>query len=279
MVKRRRAGLDRTFAALADPTRRRILQHLAQGDQCVTRLARPHPISLPAISRHLRVLESAGLISRQQAGRVHQLTLQARPMKQASAWMENIAPSGKAPLIASKIICRNYKPRRKNMTARKNDPAHAAAPNELKIVRIFEAPRALVYKMFTEIEHALAWGGPREYPMVHLEADLRPGGKWRGCLRAKESGEEMWQGGVYREIVPLERLVYTFAWDEESGNSPNETLVTIIFADEGDGKTKMTFRQAPFTSDESREGHCEGWNSAFDRLDELLKKLKSGERK
>lgn len=88
MVKRRGAALDRTFAALADPTRRRILQHLALGDQCVTGLARPHAMSLPAISKHLRVLERAGLISRAQFGRVHQMTLQAKPMKQARDWIE-----------------------------------------------------------------------------------------------------------------------------------------------------------------------------------------------
>ncbi len=88
MVKYTGATLDRTFTALADPTRRRILQHLAQGDQCVTELARPHAISLPAVSRHLRVLERAGLITRQQTGRVHQLALQAQPMQQASDWIE-----------------------------------------------------------------------------------------------------------------------------------------------------------------------------------------------
>lgn len=88
MVNHRRASLDRTFAALADPTRRRILQHLARGEQCVTRLARPHAMSLPAVSKHLRVLEAAGLIRRAQAGRVHQMTLRAQPMKEARDWIE-----------------------------------------------------------------------------------------------------------------------------------------------------------------------------------------------
>ncbi len=88
MVNHSRASLDRTFAALADPTRRRILQHLARGEQNVTRLAAPHAMSLPAVSKHLRVLESAGLIRRRRRGREHQLALQAKPMKQASAWIE-----------------------------------------------------------------------------------------------------------------------------------------------------------------------------------------------
>jgi DNA-binding transcriptional ArsR family regulator len=88
MVKHSPSVLNRTFAALADPTRRRILAHLAQGDQCVTRLARPHAISLPAVSKHLRVLEKAGLIRRRRYGRVHQLQLEAAPMKQAARWIE-----------------------------------------------------------------------------------------------------------------------------------------------------------------------------------------------
>src|SRR5262245_26772241 len=88
MVKRRSRTLDSTFAALADPTRRCILQHLAGGDRCVTDLARPHSMSLPAVSKHLRVLESAGLISRLRCGRMHRLRLDVAPMREAHAWIE-----------------------------------------------------------------------------------------------------------------------------------------------------------------------------------------------
>jgi len=65
--------LDRTFGALADPTRRRILSQLAKGDGCVTDLARPHAMSLAAVSKHLIVLEKAGLVKRRRNGRVHSL--------------------------------------------------------------------------------------------------------------------------------------------------------------------------------------------------------------
>ena len=88
MVKYSSKTLNRTFAALADPTRRRILAHLARGDKCVTRLARPHAMSLPAVSKHLRVLEKAGLLRRRRYGRVHQLNLEAKPMRQAIRWIE-----------------------------------------------------------------------------------------------------------------------------------------------------------------------------------------------
>jgi DNA-binding transcriptional ArsR family regulator len=80
--------LNRTFAALADPTRRRILEHLAQGDKCVTRLAKPHRMSLPAVSKHLRILEKAGLLRRRRYGRVHEMQLEAKPLKQAAQWVE-----------------------------------------------------------------------------------------------------------------------------------------------------------------------------------------------
>ena len=88
MVKCSPRSLDRTFAALADPTRRRILAHLARGDQCVTHLAKPHAMSLPAVSKHLRVLEKAGLLRRRRYGRVHEMQLEAKPLKQAAQWVE-----------------------------------------------------------------------------------------------------------------------------------------------------------------------------------------------
>ena len=88
MVKYSSRTLNRTFAALADPTRRRILAHLAQGDQRVTRLAKPHAMSLPAVSKHLRVLEKAGLLRRRRYGRVHEMQLDAKPLRQAAQWVE-----------------------------------------------------------------------------------------------------------------------------------------------------------------------------------------------
>ena len=88
MVKCSPRLLNRTFAALADPTRRGILERLAGGDRCVTDLARPYRMSLPAVSKHLRILETAGLVRRQRDGRVHRMKLDAKPMQQAQAWIE-----------------------------------------------------------------------------------------------------------------------------------------------------------------------------------------------
>ncbi len=88
MVEYYSKGLDRTFGALADPTRRRILAQLTQGEQCVTNLARPHAMSLAAVSKHLMVLEKAGLVKRRRDGRVHSLALEAKPMHEARDWLD-----------------------------------------------------------------------------------------------------------------------------------------------------------------------------------------------
>jgi DNA-binding transcriptional ArsR family regulator len=88
MVEYSSTMLDRTFGALADPTRRRILAQLAKGEECVTDLARPHAMSLAAVSKHVIVLEKAGLVKRHRNGRVHSLQLEAKPMREARAWID-----------------------------------------------------------------------------------------------------------------------------------------------------------------------------------------------
>ena len=80
--------LDLTFAALADPTRRAILGRLAKGESTVGDLARPFAISRPAISKHLRVLERAGLVRRARDGRLSRCGLDAGPMRDAAEWVE-----------------------------------------------------------------------------------------------------------------------------------------------------------------------------------------------
>lgn len=81
-------GLSLIYGALADPTRRRILEILTAGDRCVTELAKPFSMSLPAISKHLRVLERAGLLVRERLGRTHRLRANPEAVREARAWMD-----------------------------------------------------------------------------------------------------------------------------------------------------------------------------------------------
>jgi DNA-binding transcriptional ArsR family regulator len=88
MVKYSSDELDSVFAALSDPTRRAIIQRLSADGATVTELAEPFAMSLPAISKHLRVLQEAGLVSRTKDGRIHRLQLEADALKEALAWLE-----------------------------------------------------------------------------------------------------------------------------------------------------------------------------------------------
>ncbi len=146
----------------------------------------------------------------------------------------------------------------------------------LVIERVFNAPRELVWDAFTKPEHLRNWMGPRHHPAVQFDADVRPGGKWRGCLRALDGSRDLWQGGMFHEVERPERLVYTFQWDKhDEQDATFETLITITFEEIDDDETLMKFHQATFNTESNRNGHNEGWNSAFDRLDDLLATLEA----
>jgi DNA-binding transcriptional ArsR family regulator len=83
------ASLDRVFSALGDPTRRAIISELRRRPATVTEIARPFPVSLNAISKHVMVLERAGLIQREIHGREHLCRLRAKPLRDADRWLEH----------------------------------------------------------------------------------------------------------------------------------------------------------------------------------------------
>jgi DNA-binding transcriptional ArsR family regulator len=87
MVKYSADALDFTFSAIANPTRRAILARLAEGETSVTELAEPFDVSLPAVMKHLQVLEDAGLITREKEGRVSRCRLNAIPLQNAAEWI------------------------------------------------------------------------------------------------------------------------------------------------------------------------------------------------
>ncbi len=80
--------LDRAFGALADPSRRAIIADLSSGERRVTDLARPFPVSLNAVSKHVKVLERAGLVRRRVLGRDHYISLAPQPLREASTWLD-----------------------------------------------------------------------------------------------------------------------------------------------------------------------------------------------
>lgn len=111
--------LDATFAALADPTRRAILARLATGDASVTELAGPFEMSQPAISKHLRVLERAGLISCGRDAQRRPRRLDAQPLAQASQWLERYRRNWERNFRRLDAVLEEMKAKEKNRARRK----------------------------------------------------------------------------------------------------------------------------------------------------------------
>lgn len=155
------------------------------------------------------------------------------------------------------------------MAANTKAAAAAQQQHELVITRVFDAPRKLVFAAWTQSEHVSHWLCPHGFRISFNEADLRPGGSWRSCMVSPE-GKELWLGGIYREIVPDQRLVFTHAWDDEHGKPGHETLVTVTLEEIDGGKTRLTLRQAFFETAASRDGHGGGWTQCLERLESYL---------
>ena len=167
--------------------------------------------------------------------------------------------------------------------ATRNSPATTSTERELVITRVFDAPRELVWKAWTEPEHIMRWWGPRGFTSPAAEMDFRVGGKVLAAMQSPEfnEGRPIWSTGTYREIVPMERIVCTDSFADENGNvvpatyygmeadMPLEMLITVTF-EEHEGKTKMTLRHEGIPAGPHRDGAHEGWSQSFDKLAEYL---------
>jgi uncharacterized protein YndB with AHSA1/START domain len=142
------------------------------------------------------------------------------------------------------------------------------AESELVVTRIVDAPRSLAFAAWTQPEHVARWWGPKGFTTIHCDMDIRVGGRYRCGMRSPQ-GIEYWKVGVYREIVEPERIVFTFAWEDRTGNPGHELLTTVTFVDEG-RRTRLTLLQTGFASIEGRDDHRKGWTSTLERFAEHL---------
>lgn len=138
------------------------------------------------------------------------------------------------------------------------------ADDELLITRTFDAPASLLFALWTKPEHFARWMGPPNFTCTECEMDVRVGGRYRARMISTD-GDENPFSGVYREITPDERLVFTFAWNNTGPSANKETLITITFR-EHDGKTVQIFHQTPFIDAAARDRHVGGWSGAFEKL-------------
>jgi uncharacterized protein YndB with AHSA1/START domain len=153
-----------------------------------------------------------------------------------------------------------------NTAARENESAFA-----LVLTRRFEVPREAVFRAWTDAAQMAQWIGP---PGIRAEVkamDPRLGGSYRIAMHGEDSGKTWVVGGVYREVIPPERLVFTWTWEEDgpAHRAGHEMLVTVILKAKGRG-TEMTLRHEQLDSETSRDSHAHGWGGSLDRLSEVL---------
>ncbi len=162
-----------------------------------------------------------------------------------------------------------------------NSYTDAQFDRELVITRIFNAPRDLVFKVWTEPKHITQWWGPKGFTTTVKEMDFRPGGKWHYVMHGPD-GTEYPVKGNFREVVPPEKIITTDEFDEGfeevvKADLPSGIMVVTTLFEDLDNKTRLTLRILHATAEDRRKhedmGVVGGWNSSFDCLDEHLAKL------
>jgi uncharacterized protein YndB with AHSA1/START domain len=140
----------------------------------------------------------------------------------------------------------------------------AAVKPSLTITRRFDAPPEKVYAASTQPEKLAHWMGPVGTKKVEAECDLRIGGRYH--IKMVMADDEHDVSGVYREIVPNEKLCFTWAWKT---TPERESLVSVTFKKDGAG-TIMTLLHEQFFDDDARDRHRSGWTGTMDKLEKYL---------
>jgi len=155
---------------------------------------------------------------------------------------------------------------------------------ELLIKRTFDAPREKVWKAWTDPEMMKLWWGPKGFSAPYAEIDFRVGGKYLNCMKSPE-GKEYWGTGVYRDIVPMQRIALTDSFADEKGNVvppshygmqgewPVEMNLVLTF-EELNGKTNLTihYPNIPGANEKDLNDMRQGWNESLDKLALVVEK-------
>ena len=155
-----------------------------------------------------------------------------------------------------------------------------SSTKDIVITRTFDAPRERVWKAFTEPTETMKWWGPEGFTSPACKIDFKVGGKYLFCMRGPAGSDfdkDMWSGGIYKEIVPMEKIVATDHFADADGNFispeefgmpgewPEEMIVTFTFEEAGPGKTKLTLVHKGHPESMASDATT-GWNQSLDKL-------------
>lgn len=156
----------------------------------------------------------------------------------------------------------------------------------LLLKRTFDAPRELVYKVWTDPVHFGKWWGPKGFALEVVKMDVRPGGMFLGCQKSPDGNHTMWGRFVYQEVKEPEKLVYIQSFSDEEGNvirapfNPNWPLeiLNILTLEEHGGKTTLTLQGGPVNASAEEQAAfdgmapmvAQGFEGTFEQLSEYL---------
>lgn len=162
-----------------------------------------------------------------------------------------------------------------------------AETKEIIIERVFNATVEKVWQAWTNPDYISKWWGPKDFTAPTIKNDFRVGGKYLYCMRGPagtEFDKDFWSTGTYKEIVPLKKIVTTDSFADENGNVvpssyygmegiPLELLVTVLFEELDEGKTKLTLRHSGFPAGEHADNAGEGWRESLEKLARVVSEV------
>jgi uncharacterized protein YndB with AHSA1/START domain len=156
--------------------------------------------------------------------------------------------------------------------------------DRMVITRVFDAPRELVWKAWTDPKYIMQWWGPKGFTSPACQMDFRVGGKLLCCMRSPD-GQECWNAVEYYEIVPYEKIVSLMYFSDSKGNKIDAAELGVeqeviegaydvtLFEDLGNGQTKLTFIGNEPLESAKDSGQFEGWNEILDKLGAVVEGL------
>src|SRR6201994_3795584 len=154
----------------------------------------------------------------------------------------------------------------------------------MTVTRVFDAPRELVWKAWTDPKYVMQWWGPKGCTAPVCKMDFRVGGKFLICMRTPD-GQEGWNGGEYHEIVPYEKIVSSMYFADAEGNRIDPAELGLeheaiegaydvtIFEDLGNGQTRLTHIGNEPMESAKNSGQLEGWNETLDKVAAVVAEL------
>jgi uncharacterized protein YndB with AHSA1/START domain len=241
------------FKALGDATRREIISLLRTGPQAAGSIASHFARSRPGISRHLRVLRDARVVSETRSGRERLYQLNPASLKCVDTWI---------------AAYRNYWDLQLRNVKRFAEAQGELMTDQIELEIEIAAIPQVVFAAWTQENHMLAWWrNPDEFETVGFESDLRVGGKWRAQFRGK-AGQSFAAGGEYVRVDPPQGL--SFTWKPDWSSEP-PTTVHLDFLPTATG-TLLRLKQQGFSTEAGRSQDMAAWGPTLDWLRCYLEK-------